>query len=148
MPWISETFKHDYLDNATTRNAILRYNYQDLFILRTGFGVNYSGAKPSFQSKNGIGRQLTEWLEWCLQLKKNSEGKRTLFNIAYAQYAKFDFDYTKILRFDERNSLALHGGLGIAIPYGNSTVLPFEKRYFSGGAKLSSRLERKRVGTG
>ena len=60
--------------------------------------------------------------------------KRTLFNIAYAQYAKFDFDYTKILRFDERNSLALHGGFGIAIPYGNSTVLPFEKRYFSGGA--------------
>ena len=37
-------------------------------------------------------------------------------------------------RFDERNSLALHGGFGIAIPYGNSTVLPFEKRYFSGGA--------------
>ena len=32
MPWISETFKHDYLDNVTTRNAILRYNYQDLFI--------------------------------------------------------------------------------------------------------------------
>jgi len=29
---------------------------------------------------------------------------------------------------------ALHGGFGIAIPYGNSTVLPFEKRYFSGGA--------------
>ena len=49
---------------------------------------------------------------------KTSEGRYTLFNIAYAQYAKFDFDYTKILRFDERNSLALHGGLGIAIPYG------------------------------
>ena len=27
-----------------------------------------------------------------------------------------------------------HVGLGIAYPYGNSTVLPFEKRYFSGGA--------------
>ena len=28
----------------------------------------------------------------------------------------------------------LHFALGIAYPYGNSTVLPFEKRYFSGGA--------------
>ena len=28
----------------------------------------------------------------------------------------------------------MHVGLGIAYPYGNSKVLPFEKRYFSGGA--------------
>ena len=27
-----------------------------------------------------------------------------------------------------------HGALGIAYPYGNSDVLPFEKRYFTGGA--------------
>ena len=27
-----------------------------------------------------------------------------------------------------------HFGLGIAYPYGNSRILPFEKRYFSGGA--------------
>ena len=134
MPWISETFKHDYLDNATTRNAILRYNYQDLFILRTGFGVNYSGANQAFRARMELAGNLLNGLSGVFNFKKNSEGKRTLFNIAYAQYAKFDFDYTKILRFDERNSLALHGGLGIAIPYGNSTVLPFEKRYFSGGA--------------
>ena len=25
-------------------------------------------------------------------------------------------------------------GLGIAIPYGNSTIIPYEQRYFSGGA--------------
>jgi len=134
MPWISETYKHDYLDNATTRNAILRYNYQDLFILRTGFGVNYSGANQAFRARMELAGNLLNGLSGVFNFKKNSEGKRTLFNIAYAQYAKFDFDYTKILRFDERNSLALHGGLGIAIPYGNSTVLPFEKRYFSGGA--------------
>ena len=47
---------------------------------------------------------------------------------------KFDFDFTKQIRFDTHNVLALHGAFGIAYPYGNSTVLPFEKRYFSGGA--------------
>ena len=30
--------------------------------------------------------------------------------------------------------MAFHIGAGIAIPYGNATVVPFEKRYFSGGA--------------
>ncbi len=64
----------------------------------------------------------------------NSQGQRTFFNIAYAQYAKFDFDYTHLMQFDKRNALALHAGIGVAYPYGNSTVLPFEKRYFSGGA--------------
>jgi len=64
----------------------------------------------------------------------NSEGQHTLFNIAYAQYVKGDFDYTHIHRIDVNHSLALHAGLGIAYPYGNSSILPFEKRYFSGGA--------------
>lgn len=45
-----------------------------------------------------------------------------------------DFDYTHLITFDEHNSLALHTDFGIAYPYGNSNVLPFEKRYFSGGA--------------
>lgn len=134
MPWISETFKHDYLDNVTTRNAILRYNYQDLFILRTGFGLNYSSINYALRAKVELAGNMLNALSGIFRFKENSEGKRTLFNIAYAQYAKFDFDYTKVIRFDERNALALHGGLGIAIPYGNSTVLPFEKRYFSGGA--------------
>lgn len=134
MPWISETFKQDYLDNATTRNAILRYNYQDLFILRTGFGLHYSSASHVYRLNVEFAGNFLNGLGSIFDFKRNSQGKRTLFNIAYAQYAKFDFDYTQILRFDERNSLALHGGLGVAFPYGNSTVLPFEKRYFSGGA--------------
>ncbi len=136
MPWISETFKRDYLDNATTRNAILRYNYQDLFIMRTGFGVHYSSSSHAFRAKAELAGNLLNGLSSIFKFKENSQGKRTLFNIAYAQYAKFDFDYTQMLHFDDRNSLALHGGFGIAVPYGNSTVLPFEKRYFSGGATL------------
>ena len=42
MPWISPTFKHEYLDSVSNRNVILRYNYEDLFIMRTGFGLTYN----------------------------------------------------------------------------------------------------------
>ncbi len=28
----------------------------------------------------------------------------------------------------------MHAALGVAVPYGNSNILPYEKRYFSGGA--------------
>ena len=66
--------------------------------------------------------------------KQNEDGQYTLLNIAYAQYIKFDVDYTHLFRFNATNQLALHARLGIAYPYGNSSILPFEKRYFSGGA--------------
>ena len=57
-----------------------------------------------------------------------------LANIDFAQYVKADVDYAKNIVIDSRNSLAFHVGLGIAVPYGNSKSLPFEKLYFSGGA--------------
>ena len=134
MPWISETFKHDYLESASNRNAILRYNYEDLFIMKIGFGLTYSDGENSIRANVETAGNLLDAVSRTSGFKVNANGQRTLFNIAYAQYAKFDFDYTRLFQFDSHNALALHGGFGIAYPYGNSKVLPFEKRYFSGGA--------------
>ena len=57
-----------------------------------------------------------------------------LANIPFAQYIKGDFDFAKNFVIDPRNSFVFHIGVGVAYPYGNSRALPFEKRYFSGGA--------------
>ena len=134
MPWISETFKRDYLDDADNRNAILRYNYEDIFIMKMGFGLTYSDEVDAFRLNVESSGNLLSAFSKALNFKINSQGQRTFINIAYAQYAKADFDYTHLVRFDDRNVLALHAGIGVAYPYGNSKVLPFEKRYFSGGA--------------
>lgn len=134
MPWISETFKKEYLDSVSNRNAILRYNYEDLFIAKIGFGYAYNNGKHAFKANIETAGNLFNAFSHLTNAKKDDKGNYTLFNIAYAQYVKADFDYTKLITFDRRNSLALHCDLGIAYPYGNSTVLPFEKRYFSGGA--------------
>ena len=134
MPWISATFKQDYLDNADNRNAILRYNYEDLFIMKMGLGLSYSDGVDAVRVNVETSGNVLSAVSKVLGFKTNAEGQRTFINIAYAQYAKFDFDYTHLMQFDKRNALALHAGIGVAYPYGNSTVLPFEKRYFSGGA--------------
>lgn len=133
MPWISSTFKTDYLDDISNRNAILRYNYEDLLVMRMGFSVIYNYNDQAIRAQFETAGNLLNGVSRIFNLKKNDQGQRMLFNIAYAQYAKFDFDYTKIIRFDENNSLVLHGDFGIAWPYGNSKVLPFEKRYTAGG---------------
>lgn len=134
MPWISQTFKHDYLDNTLNRNAILKYNYEDLFIMSMGFGISYKTPTESFRANIESAGNILSAVSKPFHFKENDEGQKKFIKIAYAQYLKFDFDYTKIFQFDKNNSLALHGDLGIAYPYGNSKVLPFEKRYFAGGA--------------
>ncbi|WP_315318355.1 BamA/TamA family outer membrane protein [Prevotella aurantiaca] len=134
MPWISERFKTDYLDNVSNRNAILRYNYEDLFIIRSGFSISYNrNDDVAIKAKIESAGNFLSLVDKVSKFKKNEQGQSKIFNIAYAQYLKFDFSFTRILRFDPRNSLALHADFGIAYPYGNSKVLPFEKRYIAGG---------------
>lgn len=144
MPSISNTFRDEYLNNVAS-NSILKYNYEDLFIARTGHTFSYSSNKAtseaSEQRSNFSIRTNVESAGILLSLishtlydRRTSSGQRAIGNIAYAQYVKGDFDYTHHFVIDKRNSIFFHFGLGIAYPYGNSTILPFEKRYFSGGA--------------
>ena len=134
MPWISNTFRDEYLNDVNNINSILRYNYEDLFIMKLGFGMSYNNGSEAFKVNVETSGNLLSGISHAVGGKRNSENQYTLFNIAFAQYVKGDFDYTKVLDIDRNNSLAFHFGLGIAYPYGNSKVLPFEKRYFSGGA--------------
>lgn len=147
MPWISDTFKKNYLDSAGSRNSVLRYSYENLFIMRLGYNMVYNST--SLNAVSGIYQtnayqirfnvetagNLLYGLSKMVGATQNANGQYTLINdVAYAQYAKLDFDYAKSFLIDERNSIAFHFGLGLAFPYGNAQVVPYEKRYFSGGA--------------
>lgn len=134
MPWISAKFKEDYLDDVSNRNAILRYNYEDLFIMKLGFGLTYNNNVNVLRLNVETAGNLLKAVSSLAGTHRNSYNQRTLFNIAFAQYAKFDVDFTHIVTFDDKNTLAMHVDFGIACPYGNSSMLPFEKRYFAGGA--------------
>ena len=79
-------------------------------------GVN--AVKLNVESAGNILQAVSK----TFRMQQNADGKYTLVNIAYAQYVKFDVDYTRLFKFDERNSLAFHVGLGVAYPYGNSTI--------------------------
>ena len=134
MPWISETFRNEYLENTTSRNSILRYNYENLFVMKLGFGYSYNNGDYAIKANVETAGNLLNWASHALHFHQNAEGQYTFLDLAYAQYARGTFDYTRNLRLDYNNQLVFHVGLGIAYPYGNSRILPFEKRYFSGGA--------------
>ena len=146
MPWISDTFRDKYLSDPQNRNAILKYNYENLFIMNWSYHFAYTsrplGASASNYGTNAYTLRLgietagnfLYGITSATHTQQNDEGQYTLFNIAYAQYAKFDVAFCKSFLINKNNSLALHAALGIAYPYGNSYILPYEKRYFSGGA--------------
>ncbi len=144
VPWISSTFKKEYLDSISNRNSILKYNYENLLITKLGYSYSYTSAKNDshtpqrtiFSLRTNIesSGNLLNALNKIFGGHRNSAGQYTFFNIAYAQYVKGDFDFTTHVTIDEHNKLVMHLGVGVAYPYGNSTILPFEKRYFSGGA--------------
>ncbi|MDO4162864.1 MAG: BamA/TamA family outer membrane protein [Bacteroides sp.] len=144
MPWISQDFQEQYLEKD--ENYILKYNYEDRLIVRSGYSLVYNSAGSALMNNTLIGNSssirfnvesagnLLYALGKITGMKKNDDGEYTLLNIPFAQYVKLDIDYAKNIMIDNRNSLAFHIGGGIAIPYGNATVVPLEKRYFSGGA--------------
>lgn len=61
-------------------------------------------------------------------------GQYLIVSQPFEQYARLDVDWARQYPINDRSRLALHGACGIGIPYGNSEVMPFEKRYYSGGA--------------
>ena len=146
MPWISEKFTEDYLgDNA---NYIVEYNYKDRLIVNSSYNFIYNSGrmstnpferrslKSSYSIRFGVeaaGNLLYAYSK-LTNRSRGEDGEYALFNIPYAQYLKGDFDFSQTLIIDERNALAYHVGVGLAYPYGNAKLIPFEKRYFSGGA--------------
>lgn len=144
MPWIDPDFEEQYLNQD--QSYILKYNYDDRLIVRMGYSFTYNSSGRAFQNNSVVGNSyavrfniesagnLLYGLARVTGMHKNADDEYTLLNIPFAQYVKMDFDYTRNLQIDQRNALVFHFGAGVAVPYGNARMLPFEKRYFSGGA--------------
>lgn len=66
-------------------------------------------------------------------VQKNANNRYEIFNVAYSQFVKTEFDYIKHWDLGKRKVLALRSFFGIAVPYGNSNSIPFSKSFFAGG---------------
>ncbi len=137
LPWISADFRDRFLQSTN----ILKYSYENHFIV----GWGYSGSYTSYQEKQPLksyfnvnysvetaGNVMLGLAKAC-HFRQDSTGY-TLFNIPFSQYAKGDLFFTYHQIFNKVNRLVYHADIGVAVPYGNSQTVPFEKRYFAGGA--------------
>jgi outer membrane protein assembly factor BamA len=139
----------DFLNQIAPTNPLLRYSYEDHFILRAGY--SYYRTNKRQPSENTLTRMIVQpsvftfranfepagnllyAISWLTNQKRHDDAYR-IFGIQYAQYMKADADYTFTRVLGPRTSVSFHAGFGIGVPYGNSQMLPFEKRFYAGGA--------------
>lgn len=139
---------NDFLDLIAPDNPLLRYSYEDHFIMRLGFNFYYTNKRnPSpfrltkqkdivsirMQAETA-GNFLFAISEAVKPGRDFHKNPYKVFGINYSQYVRADADFTYLHTFDRRNAIACYAGLGIGVPYGNSSILPFEKRFYGGGA--------------
>ena len=113
---------------------------EDNLILSSSFGYTkdkrtnlFDNDFSIFRFKIELAGNLLASTSKLLGLKKDSEGRFELLDVAFSQYVKTEFDYIKHWDLGKKNVLATRGFFGIAIPYGNSNSIPFAKSFFGGG---------------
>ncbi len=142
MPRTSAQFDSLYMDEKV--NPILRYSYDEQLIVRSAYHAtftNYSRiarrSMPTVPFRLRAGIEVAGWLPHLATsfgAGQRENGRKTFFKIPYSEYVKGDFDFAPMYVWDDKNTLAARVAVGVAYPYGNAIVLPFEKRYFGGGA--------------
>lgn len=139
---------NDFLDLIAPDNPLLRYSYEDHFIMSMGYRYyNTNKRIPSSLVRTYKLQPTVYTLRTSIETAGNllyaisslssvrrHDGAYQIFGINYSQYVKAEVDYSVTHNINYRHSLAYHVGAGIGIPYGNSSVLPFEKRFYAGGA--------------
>lgn len=159
MPWASDDFKRYYLSDTANVNSMVRESYKDQLISSTTYSITYTnsynffGRVPRNQITVRASVDLSGWLPRLATSLYNAKrdsisGSKQIVGIAYAEYIKGDFSFSQTHRMDKYNSWAYRIGLGVANPFGNSTVLPFETRYFSGGANSVRGWQTRDLGPG
>jgi len=90
---------------------------------------NYSTARYTIETAGNFLYALSNILG-----SEKVDGSYKFSNVRYSQYVKTEFNLTHHQIFDKNNRLVYHFDVGVGIPYGNANVIPYEKRFFSGGA--------------
>ena len=139
-------FNDEFFDRIT--NPLLLYSYQDHLIMRMGYNFYRTNKAElsvlqmgtfqrnvfTIRANAETAGNLLYAMSKISKQQADEDGNYKSLGIRYSQYIKADADYAFTHNIDRRQSVAFHVGAGIAIPYGNSDVLPFEKRFYSGGA--------------
>jgi hypothetical protein len=129
-----------YIKGSFTDHLILATNYSYVFNNQpVRAKENYSYIRVSAESSGNLLHLLSVISGGEKKVVQDTTGLKPqayyeLFRTRYAQYIKSDIELRKGYWLNKYNSIVGRLFVGVGVPYGNFDVLPFEKKYFTGGA--------------
>ena len=125
-----------YIKSSYTDHTISAWNYS---YTRSTQNIqkqsNYSYFRASFETAGTLLQGVSRLFERRLYPSDSlGNSKYHFLGTPFAQYLKTDFEYRKGFVIDKFNRFVIRGFSGIAVPFGNSDQVPFERKYFTGGA--------------
>jgi outer membrane protein assembly factor BamA len=150
LPYIEGSFKEKLPETTAL------YNYSNQFVVSTGYVYSYNNYDPMERGKNTYSYRVAVEsagnvmyaLSNILGAKKDGSGRYNFFGINYSEFLKGDLDFARSLTIDARNNVAIHIGVGVAYPFGNTKEIPFDRRYYAGGANSNRGWNVRSLGPG
>ncbi len=142
-----------YLDSIQrTRNPSLAHVIDKQFTFGPSFIYNYSNTNEDFRtntiyynSKISLSGNLLGIITGADTLK----GKvSTLFGTPFNQYVKLENEVRFFHHLGPGSKLATRLIVGLGLPYGNSTVLPYTQQFFIGGTNSLRGFQAHSIGPG
>ena len=152
VPWMSDAFRNRFIN----KSSVLLASYEDHFILDWSYMASVTTFDQRHPNRTYVqfavraetaGNALYA-LSQVVPLSEDEKGQKMLWKIPFSQYAKGDINFTCHGIITPEHHLVGHIGLGVAVPYLNAVVLPFEKRYFGGGANSIRGWQARTLGPG
>lgn len=129
-----------YIKSSFTDHLILAMNYSLIYNnQRLNTLKNYTFLRFNVESAGNLLWAASEVLKRGKTAEMDSLGNVSseyyqVLNTRFAQYIRADIEISRSFVLDAYNSVVGRAFLGVGLPYGNFDVLPFEKKYFTGGA--------------
>ncbi len=139
-PEFIDGIKDLYIKSSFTDHLIFAMNYSLIYNNQKMSTIkDYSYVRLNIESSGNILWAISELTNRGKYQEVDTLGNvqaeyYKVFKTRFAQYVKSDIEYRRGFSIDKYNSIASRAFLGVGIPYGNFDVLPFEKKYFTGGA--------------
>lgn len=139
-----------------SRNPFMRYAYQDHFDAGVGGTFYLSSSSEAIPSESYRYLRLTTDLSGNViglfkpMMKTDDEGRGLIFGIPYSQYVRAELTLGRTWMFGrgDRQAIATRLLAGAGHSYGNSSVLPFEKQFYAGGANSMRGWQARALGPG
>ena len=141
----------DSLEQLLLRVPSLRGNYENQFIFGTNYSFTYSNQFEEARRNNIYFQGTIETagaLANAVLKSRNEYGQKTLLNTVVNQFVRLEADFRNFYKLTPGMILAGRANLGLGIPYGNSTVLPYVRQFFAGGSSDIRAFRARSLGPG